>query len=95
MNIDEIAEICNVCGTHFWVDMEIFDYPFDNGLMPKTYDNLIKEIRTYDKLEQIYGYQFTGLMNSPESKYNLGGEKAKQIYTEYSKYYKKIILTNS
>ena len=90
MNIDEIAEICKACGTHFWVDMEMFDYPFDNGLMPKSCDGLIKEIRTYDKLEQIYGYQYTGLMNSPENKYDLGGEKAKKLYEEYSKYHKKV-----
>lgn len=90
MNIDEIAHICKTCGTHFWVDMEMFEYPFDNGLMPKLYDELIKEIRTYDKLEQIYGYQFTGIMNSPENKYNLGGQKSKNLYEEYSKYHKKV-----
>lgn len=90
MNIDEIADICKACGTHFWVDMEMFVSPFDNGLMPKPYDELIKEIRTYDKLEQIYGYQFTGLMNSPESKYNLGGQKAKKLYDEYLKYHKEV-----
>ncbi len=87
MNIDQIAQICKSCNTHFWVDMEVFEYPFDQGLMPKSYGNLIKEIRTYDKLEQIYGYQFTGLMNPPESKFNLGGEKSKKLYSSYSKYY--------
>lgn len=95
MNIDEIAQICKACETHFWVDMEVFEFPFDNGLMPKMYDELIKEIRTYDKLEQIFGYQFTGLMNPPESRFNLGGEKSKQLYREYKEYHKKIKDLNS
>lgn len=90
MNIDQITEICKACDTHFWVDMEVFKYPLDNGLIPKEYDELIKEIRTYDKLEQIYGYQFTGLMNPPECKFNLGGEKAKVLYQEYGEYHKDV-----
>lgn len=92
LNIDEIAEICKATGTHFYVDMEMFQCPFDDGLKPKTCGDLIKEIRIYDKIEQIFGYQFTGIMNPPESKFNLGGESAKKLYKEYSDYYKKITI---
>lgn len=90
LNIDEIARICEAAGTHFWVDMEMFAWPLDNGLVPKTIGELIKEIRIYDKLEQIYGYQFTGIMNHPGNKYDLGGEPAKNLYREYCKYYDRI-----
>jgi hypothetical protein len=90
LNIKEIAQICKSCGTHFWVDLEIFEFPLDNGLVPKTCEELIKEIRIYDDVEQIYGYQYTGIMNSPDNKFNLGGEKAKQLYKEYINYYKQI-----
>lgn len=94
MNIDRIAQICQPSGTHFWVDMEMFAWPLDNGLVPKTYENLIKEIRTYDMLEQIYGYQFTGIMNTPDSSYDLGGEKAKDLYVKYKSYYENIMKNN-
>jgi len=29
----------------------------------------------YDEIEQIYGYQYTGIMNSPDFRYRLGGIK--------------------
>lgn len=86
LNIRQIQEICDRAGTHFWVDMEMFRYPFDEGLMPKPIDELVREIEVYDDVEQIFGYQFTGLMNPPESKRNLGGELAKQVYVDYVRY---------
>ncbi len=92
MNINEIAEICKACNTHFWVDMEMFAWPLDNGLVAKNLDDLIKEIRTYDKVEQIFGYQFTGIMDHTDDKFNLGGEPAKRLYNEYLKYYERFML---
>lgn len=92
LNIREIAGICKACGTHFWVDMEMFAWPLDNGLVPKTCEELIREIRIYDDVEQIYGYQYTGIMNAPGNPYNLGGDKAKQLYIDYLDYFKGISL---
>ncbi len=88
LNIKEIADICEACCTHFWVDMEMFAWPIDNGLLPKSIEELIGEIRFYDDVEQIYGYQFTGIMNPPDNQYNLGGERAKELYKRYMEYYK-------
>lgn len=90
-NIPQIMEMCSETGTHFWVDMEIFAFPFDNGLVPKSFDELIKEIRSYDMLEQIYGYQFTGLMNEPGYRMGLGREDTETLYKEYEEYYRKRI----
>ena len=90
LNVKEISDICNSCGTHFWVDMEMFAWPLDNGLVPKSTEELIKEIRMYDDVEQIYGYQYTGIMNSPHFKYELGGEKTRELYTGYYEYYGKV-----
>lgn len=95
MNIDEIAEVCKECKTHLWLDMEVFKYPLDEGLMPKTGEELIKEIRTYDMVEQIFGYQYTGLMNNPESCYTIGREDTKKLYNEYKEYYLKAIEENN
>lgn len=91
LNINEILTICKECGTHFWVDMEMFAWPLDNGLVPKSVEELIKEIRMYDEIEQIYGYQYTGIMNSPNFRYNLGGNKTRELYKGYYEYYKTII----
>ncbi len=90
LNMKEIQDICDSCGTHFWIDMEMFSWPLDNGLVPKTTDELIKEIRFYDGQEQIYGYQFTGLMNAPDDAYNLGGSLSKDLFKGYKSYYKNI-----
>ena len=89
-NIAEIAEMCAETGTHFWVDMEIFDFPFDEGLRPKSCENLIKEIRVYDALEQVYGYQYTGLLNEPGHRMGLGMEETETVYTQYAEYVNKI-----
>lgn len=89
-NVKEIAEMCAKHNTHFWVDMEIFDFPFDDGLKPKSFPDLIKEIRTYDSLEQIYGYQYTGLLNEPGYRMELGGEDTEKLYVQYSEYVKSI-----
>lgn len=87
LNIREIQNLCNQANTHFWVDMEIFDYPFDEtGLVPKKYTDLLNEIKIYDEVENIFGYQYTGLLNNPESQTNLGGDQPKQLFEQYKKY---------
>ena len=77
LNVVQMKQICDECGTHMWVDMEMFREPFEDGLVPKTMEALLREIRQYDALEQCYGYQYTGLMNHPASRFSLGGEPAK------------------
>lgn len=77
---------------NFMVDMdfafmEMFREPFEDGLVPKTMEALLREIRQYDALEQCYGYQYTGLMNHPASRFSLGGEPAKELYARYLQYY--------
>lgn len=86
-NVEEVKEICTSCKTHMWVDMEIFDMPFEDGLVPKSFENLKKEIESYNIVEQCYGYQYTGLLNHPNSAFNLGGERAKELYERYAEYY--------
>lgn len=90
-NVPQIAEMCKKWDVHFWVDMEIFRFPFENGaLVPKSYDELIHEIHEYDVLEQIYGYQYTGLLNEPGHRNHLGRIETEQLYTEYEAYQNQI-----
>ena len=77
LNVVQMKQICDECGTHMWVDMEMFREPFEDGLVPKTMEALLREIRQYDALEQCYGYQYTGLMNHPASRFSLGGSPQK------------------
>ena len=90
-NIPQITEMCNASGVHFWVDMEIFRFPFVNGaLVPKDFEGLLKEIRDYDMLEQIFGYQYTGLLNEPgKNGRHLGGEETETLYARFYDYQKK------
>ena len=90
-NIPQIAEMCKKWDVHFWVDMEIFKFPFEDGaLVPKSFDELIHEIHEYDVLEQIYGYQYTGLLNEPGHRNGLGREETEILYTQFEKYQKEI-----
>lgn len=86
MNIAEIQEICDRAGTRFWVDMEMFAFPLDDGLVPKSLEELVAEIRNYDAVEQIFGYQFTGIMNPADSPFDLGGQAAKELYVSYCRF---------
>ena len=42
-NIDKIIKICNAAGTHLWVDMEMFAWPLDHGLVLKKCQDLIRD----------------------------------------------------
>ena len=87
-NIQDILEMCSLSGTHLWVDMELFEFPIVDGLVPKSFDEIISEMKNYDALEQIFGFQFTGLMNAPGKSFNMGGAATETLYAEYKKYYK-------
>lgn len=85
-NVAEIAAMCRKTGTHFWVDFEMFDYPFPNGLRPKKVADMLEEMQHYNALEQIYGYQYTGIMNEPGHRMGLGSEETEEFYTQYMAY---------
>ena len=91
-NIPQITDMCRASGVHFWVDMEIFRFPFVNGaLVPKDYDGLLKEIRDYDMLEQVFGYQYTGLLNEPgKNRRHLGGKETETLYAQFREYQKQV-----
>lgn len=89
-NVVQMKRICQKCNTHMWVDMEMFDIEFADGLRPKTMEQLRAEIQQYHDLEQCYGYQYTGILNHPDSPFDLGGRAAKELYQQYLGYYKSV-----
>jgi hypothetical protein len=76
------------------VDMEMFRWTHDDGLIPKTGEGIIEETRAYDAVEQIYGYRFTSLMNPTDSGVCLGGDNAVRLYEDYIRYYDHVKRTN-
>lgn len=91
LNVKEIKDICDEAGTHFWVDLEIFKHPFDEtGLIPKSGEDLIKEIRIYDEVENIYGYQYIGLLNNPDRKFRLGRQDTVDLFLQYQVYLQQV-----
>lgn len=85
-NVAEIAAMCKKTGTHFWVDFEMFAFPFPKGLRPKKVKDMLEEMQHYNDLEQIYGYQYTGIMNEPGHRMGLGTEETEVFYSEYMAY---------
>jgi hypothetical protein len=47
---------------------------------------MLEEMQHYNDLEQIYGYQYTGIMNEPGYRYDLGGEETEEFYRDYMAY---------
>lgn len=94
LNIHQIKDLCDQANTHFWVDMEIFQFPFeDTGLIPKNFDELLAEIKIYDDVENIFGYQYTGLISNPKRSINLGGKAPQEVFVDYQHYYRDVIKT--
>ena len=59
-------------------------------LTPDEDRQLCAEIRQYQVLEQCYGYQYTGILNHPQSPFDLGGAASKALYRRYKAYYETV-----
>lgn len=86
-NIHQMLALCREVGTHMWVDMELFKFPFPEGLEPKPLEAILKEMEDYADVEFIIGYAFTGILDSPDSRLKLGGRNPAILYQHYQEYY--------
>ena len=93
-NIDTILELCNKTRTHMWVDMELFKFPFPEGLEPKPFEDIQKETEDYQSVEFIVGYEYTGILNSPESRLKLGGKEPERLYQSCKAFYEGVISSD-
>jgi len=77
--------------TRVWVDMELFSesqLSWTGMLVPKNSTELFNELQNdWNGVEQILAYEFTGLLDSPQSRLHLGGEDAARAYLAYQYYY--------
>lgn len=90
-----IIKTCNQTGTRLWVDMELFseEWLINTGmLVPKNSKQLFSELQNdWNNVEQIMGYEFTGLFDNPQSSKHLGGDDAKKAYEDYYNYYQSLL----
>jgi hypothetical protein len=85
---NHLQKLCNTASTHFWMDMEAFNFTPDNALVPRGIEGLLSDLQRFPNFEKIICYQFPGLMNSPEMSIRPGGEKTVQLFLDYKKYVK-------
>eukprot|EP00039_Didymoeca_costata_P007445 m.99963 g.99963 ORF g.99963 m.99963 type:complete len:112 (+) comp13688_c0_seq2:72-407(+) len=89
ISIPDMQDICDKSNTSLWIDMELFSDDMSQGLVPKDISAVLAEIRNYDYAHQIgAAYEFTGLMDSPSSRLQLGGlVLIKILFFTYSSFF--------
>jgi hypothetical protein len=78
-----IIETCKRTNTRLWVDMELFSENWleKRGILKYKSNQLLNELKNdWNDVEQIMGYEFTGLFDNPQSSKHLGGDDAKKAY---------------
>ena len=81
-----LAKLTNETGTHLWLDMEVFVFDKEGGLIPRPISGVIGDLHKYTNFEETLCYQYPGLMTSPTASVKLGGEPAVRLYMDYAKY---------
>ncbi len=89
-NLDSMIELCHECQTRLWVDFELFRFPFPDGLRPKDFDVMLRELADYRQSETVLGYQYTGILESPDSRLQLGGEETVRAFNRYLEFYDQV-----
>lgn len=94
----DLYEVHKRAGKHLWADEEI--WRFENGgdkqsaLIPAEFDEMLKVLfYEHFSVEKVLCYQYTGLFDSNETEYKLGGEPALETFRSYEKYYNEIVQT--
>lgn len=83
-----LAKMTKETGTHLWLDMEVFIFDKEGGLIPRPIAGVIGDLHKYTNFEETLCYQYPGLLTSPTASVKLGGEPAVRLYLDYEKYLK-------
>ncbi len=81
-----LAKLCRESGTHLWLDMEVFVFDKEGGLIPRPIDGVLSDLKEYTNFEETLCYQYPGLLTAPSASVRLGGEPAVKLYLDYRKY---------
>jgi hypothetical protein len=82
----KLQQLCDQAGSHFWLDLEVFDFAEGNALIPRSINGLLSDLHRFPNFEKIICYQYPGLMNSPDMSIKPGGENTVKLYLDYKHY---------
>lgn len=83
----KLQQLCDEAGSHLWMDMEMFNFAEENALVPKSFEEIMGDLKQFRNFEKIICYQYPGLLNSPEMSIKPGGEVTVELYLNYKNYY--------
>ena len=89
----KLQALCNEAGSHLWMDMEVFNFAEKNALVPRPIAGLLSDLHRFPNFEKILCYQFTGLLNGPETSIKPGGPNTVKLYLDYKQYLDSIKLS--
>lgn len=81
-----LGKLTKETGTHLWLDMEVFVFDKQGGLIPRPIAGVIGDLHKYTNFEEKLCYQYPGLLTSPAASPELGGERAVKLYLDYRRY---------
>ncbi len=81
-----LGRLCKESGTHMWLDMEVFVFDKEGGLIPRPISGVMSDMHKYTNFEEILCYQYPGLLTAPNAAVKLGGGPAVKLYLDYQKY---------
>lgn len=87
----EYARVHRDSGKHLWANLEIWqmDGPEYGNSYPPDFERVRKQLEIEQRhVDVITAYTLAGFMDSPKSTVELGGEKAIQLFRDYSNYYR-------
>jgi len=85
-----LAKLTDKTGTHLWLDMEVFVFDKEGGLIPRPISGVIDDLHKYTNFEETLCYQYPGLLTAPNASVKLGGKQAVKLYMAYQKYLKEL-----
>ena len=53
---DKLQSLCDDAGTHFWMDLEVFDFDKEGALVPRPIEGLLTDLQRFPNFEKIICY---------------------------------------
>jgi hypothetical protein len=83
-----LQSLCDEAGSHLWFDLETFVFGRGGGLVPRSIDAIVDDLRRYPTFEKVLCFQYPGLLNAPWASTRVGGPPTVFLYQNYQQYLK-------